>query len=57
MRHLRKIAEYRFKQIRTPCKYEEIVDYNFFDDYVIFYARFRCKRSVTVKSVRIYFDE
>lgn len=57
MRHLRKIAEYRFKQIRTPCKFEEIVDYKFFDDYVIFYARFRCKRSVTVKSVRIYFDE
>lgn len=54
MIHLRRIAEYMFKRLRTNCRYEKIVDYKRDGDYIIFYARFRCKRSVTIKSARIH---
>lgn len=54
MEHLKKVAEYHFKKNRTRCKYIDIVDYKRDGDYIIFYATFKCKRSVTVKSVRIH---
>lgn len=51
---LARLADYQFKKIRSNCQYDCIVDYRIKENYIIFYARFVCKKRIIVKSVKFH---